>query len=470
MSHAPLMSLCLLAGPLLLGACKKQSASPAFKAETEQERAQSIESAFVANDSTGGSAIAPDSPEFRALDEVVANIGRSNRKADHKRVRALVSPEAMVRHLEQKNYVEFKSVSERTSFMAGFEKGLMKSFAQLAFDDHKLVRAEMLAPRQAVVFVRINDEEMGIVTKQRWWLIQEEGGWKLYDFEDVDGGIRGSTMMGAMLSGMKGGKEPWIEPLLNLVRAGQSEVAVLDQLTSGRTHAEEILKHNPPDEVQNMARITISGALIADQEFEEALKQFEEMDKSANPSPVRHYMRGSALSGLGRQDEALAAYEAYAKELGWDSDVYESVADIHLEKGNKALAYENALKGLADNKNSTACLSLAAVSAEPGQLPDLVRHFQATSDPEVAYEEAIDHAVFVEDLPRARALLGLLKTALPKSDLIEIYESDLADQERAAKEEAESDGMLGGEGGAIIGELKPGDTPEEPEEETPGEE
>jgi tetratricopeptide (TPR) repeat protein len=426
---------------------------------------------LLANDATGGSAIAPDSAEFRALGDAVANIGRSNRKADEKRVRALVSPEAMVRHLEQRKFVEFKSAAERASFMTGFEKGVMKSFKQLAFDEHKMVRAEMLAPGQAMVFIRLHDEEMGIVTKQRWWLVQEEGTWKLYDFEDVDGGIRGSTMMGAMLSGMKGGKEPWVDPLLSLARSGQGEDAVLDQLANGRTHAEEILKHDAPEEVRNMARITITGALIADQKFEETLKYFEEMDKSANPSPVRHYMRASALAGLGRQDEALAAYEAYAKELGWDSDVYESVANIHFEKGNKVLAFENALKGVSDNKNSTACLSLAAVAAGPGQLRELAKHFEATSDPEVAYEEAIDHAVFVEDLPRARALLGLLKTSLPKSDLIEVYESDLADREWEREREAPE--MPAGEGGAIIGgvidELKSGSAGE-PEAEEPEEE
>lgn len=470
MNRVSLISLCLLTAPLLLGGCKKKTAPAAFKGETEQERAQSIQSAFVSKDATGAGAIAPDSAEFRALDEVVTNIGRGNRKSDAKRVRDCISPDAMVRHLEEKKLASFKSKAERAGFMTGFEKGLMSSFSQLVFDQHKLVRAEMIAPGQAMVLLRLHDEEMGVVTKQRWWLVQEEGGWKLYDFEDLDGATRASTLMGAMFAGMKGGKEPWVDPLLKLIKTSQGEGDVLEQVSNGRTYAEEILKNNAPEEVQSMARITITGAMFAEQEFEEALKQLAEMDKISNPSPVRHYMRAGAFAALGREDEALAAYEAYAKELGWDFDVHEMVASIHFSKGNKALAYEHAMKGLADNKDATACLSLAAVTATPDQVPGLVKYFETTSDPEVAYEEAIDHAFMEEDLPRARDLLELLKTSLPKSDLVEVYESDLAEAEKEAKEGAEAgpDAEMDeeeGEGGAIIGaalgaavgEIQPGE-------------
>lgn len=427
MKSRPLLGLLALA-TFAATSCKKKDSGIVATAETEEKRSESIEAAFVNSDGGGSGTIAADRPEFRELDGFFGTLGAAARKSDRGAYFEHLSANAMVRYLETKGLAKMKSEGERKSLEKGIEQGLTNSMPRMAFDRHVLVRVEETAPGQVVAFTRNYDQEMEVVTKMRWWLVKEKGGWKVYDFEDLDQGLRTSSLLGAALSGMIGGElPPWMENFGKISR-GLSAVNgenMLEELGKLQVEAEKMLKHSLPPEIEAFARTMKVSAMLANEDFSGGLSELEKMEKLPNPSPMLHFQKGSALAALRRPAEARAAYTAYAEELGWDGDVHEMVADTYLSEGKKKEALDHALKGLADQKDSMGCLSTAVVASGPAEVVALKGHFAAHSDPETAYDAAITYAIEMEDLEVGRATLAMLKEAKPDSELIEMYEGRL---------------------------------------------
>lgn len=437
MNTRSLLGLLALA-TLAVTSCKKKDTGIVATHETEEKRSESIEAAFVKSEAGGSGTIAADRPEFRELDEFFAKLGKAARNSDRGVYFSSMSADAMVRYLETNGSVKFKRDSERKALTQGMERGLTNSMSNMAFDRHVLVRLEETAPGQVVAFTRTYDDRMEVVSKFRWWLVKENGAWKVYDFEDLDQGLRTSTLMGAAVAAIAGGSTPpWLDNFQK-ISAGMNDVDsenALEKLADLQKEAEAMLKDNPPAEIEAFARLMLVSGMLANEDFTGGLAELEKLEKLPNRSPMVHYQKGSALAALERPTEARAAFEAYAAELGWDRDVHEMMADSFLSEGKKKEALEHALKGLADDKNSTGCLATASVAAGAAEVPSLKKHFDANSDPEAAYDAAITYAIEMEDPEVGRAVLALLKEAKPDSELIEFHEGELTEDGGEMEEE-----------------------------------
>ena len=54
-----------------------------------------------------------------------------------------------------------------------------------------------LTGQEAVVIVRHQDAQ-GNPLRFRWWLTKRTGAWQIYDFQDLDAGLRLSTLVGSL--------------------------------------------------------------------------------------------------------------------------------------------------------------------------------------------------------------------------------------------------------------------------------
>ncbi len=428
--------LLLLACSAILPSCKKSSPKITQVPESESQRSEAVKAAFLEGDPAAGNRIDPGKPEFAEVDAFLAKLGAAARKKDHPTYRDCLSVDAMVRNLEAKGMVSFKYRRERADFIKGAESSIGKSMGTMAFDSHTVARLEEIAPNQMMAFTRAFNDDMKIVVKMRWWLLKEEGEWKIYDFEELTQGARASTLMGAMIVGTKGKKKVWIEPMLEMSRMlqGMNSDNVLEQLASLRDLSEKVLNNSPPQEVEVFARHTLVTGMLAGDDAAAALIEIEKLEKLPNISPGVHFMKGCALSATDKQAEARAAFERYVDLLGWDCDAHEMMADSYLAEGKQDEALDQALKGLADQKDATGCLATAAVAAGAERLGELEKYFDASSDPEAAYEAVIDYALEREDVEIGKAVLALLKKKYPVSDLVETYQEIFAEGDEVQEE------------------------------------
>jgi len=413
-----------------LPSCKKKSGPPiSVPHETEVQRTESVKAAFVDSPAAGGKVIDPSRPEHAELDAFFTKLGTAARKGDRKTYRECLSADAMIRHLEARGLVTFRTDRERASFLKGAEGSLGNSMNNMAFDRHVISRIEEIAPNQVMAFTRTFNNELQITIKMRWWLVKDAGAWRVYDLEELSQGTRASTMMGALVGGRTGKPEPWLAPFEQLAKSMQdlSGDNMLEKFMELETHAEKVLKKSPPEEIEIIARHLLVSGRLTNGDAEGALEEIGKLEKMTNVTPGLHLEKAAAFVALEKPVEARAAIQAYVDILGWDSDVHEMMADAYISEGNKKDALDHALKGLADHKDALGCLASAAVASGAGGVGDLAKHFDATQDSEAAYETAIDYSLEVEDEAVAKALVGMLKAKHPKSDLVEVYEDILSE-------------------------------------------
>jgi hypothetical protein len=432
--------LLALACATVLPSCKKKN-DPGITVthETETQRSESVKAAFTEAPAAGGRTIDPSRPEYAELDAFFTKLGTAARKGDRKAYGECISADAMIRHLEAKGMVSFRTDRERAAFLKGAEGSMGDSMSNMAFDRHILSRIEEISPTQVMVFTRTYDKGLQVIIKMRWWLVKADGAWRAYDFEELSQGIRASTMMGAVVGGMKGTPEPWVVPFTELAKSMQNLAGdnMLEKLEQMEEHAGKVVKESPPQDIEIVARQMLVAGKMGNGDAEGALKEIETLEKMSNVSPGLQFQKGGALIALEKPAEARVAFQAYADALGWDSDAHEMMADAYMAEDNKKDALDHALKGLADHKDALGCLATAAVASGASEVGKLSKHFDATEEPESAYEAAIDYALEIEDEEVAKALVGMLKTKLPKSDLVEIYEEILSESPDEEMEEEE---------------------------------
>jgi tetratricopeptide (TPR) repeat protein len=432
--------LLALACATALPSCKKKN-DPGITVthETETQRSESVKAAFTEAPPAGGKIIDSSRPEHAELDAFFTKLGTAARDGDGKTYGECISADAMIRHLEAKGMLSFRSDRERAAFLRGAEGSMGGSMSNMAFDRHVLSRVEELSPTQVMVYTRTYDKDLQVIVKMRWWLVKENATWRAYDFEELSQGIRASTMMGAVVGGMKGKPEPWVAPFTELAKSMQnlSGDNMLEKLEQMEEHAGKVLKQSPPQEIEIVARQMLVTGKMGNGDAEGALEEIEKLEKMANVSPGLHFQKGGALIAMEKPAEARAAFQAYADALGWDSDAHEMMADAYMAEDNKKDALDHALKGLADHKDALGCLATASVASEASEVGKLSKHFDATEEPESAYETAIDYALESEDEEVAKALVVMLKAKLPKSDLVEVYEEILSESPEEEMEEEE---------------------------------
>ena len=299
----------------------------------------------------------------------------------------------------------------------------------MAFDQHKIQLVEKLDDDQVLVYTRLYDNEIGVVSQMRWWLLETEEGWRAFDWEYLSVSLRTVSLMATLLkSGLGGTPEPWIDDFISASHMTQS--LVLDSPESFeelREPFEKLRRHKLPKDIASYASMIMVSIHQANDRAEEALAELNDAKAKEIAGPLSHYQMGSILADLEKHTEALEHYTNHTDKFGFDSNIYELIADSQLALEDFEKARESALAGLTDNPSSLGCLITLVAATPPAEIIDSAfsEKFAATQDSEGSYETALDYLLDLEDPERALGLFALLKKNHPDSDLIEYYEEEL---------------------------------------------
>jgi tetratricopeptide (TPR) repeat protein len=323
---------------------------------------------------------------------------------------------------------------EREAFRKGFEDGIVRSgnlFQQIAWDSHRIRRVEEIVDGRLLVYVRHYDNEINVTHNIRWWLLPDgDGGWKAYDFEDVSFGLSAVGLMGSLArNALAADPVPWVEQVVRLGRTMQDWDPDDEAGTAALTALlDEIGTQDMPLEFRRYVSVVRATFHLQRGDPSASIRELDAAIQAGHAGLQHDYVRGQAMLSARRYEDALSALQRYADQVGWDSDVLEAVSDAHLMLGNRELAREAALRGLADNPSAVHCLASLAAASEVDQIrqPSFREHFHRSGMADTGYEVALDYLLDLERLPQAHALFARFKEDFPDHPLLSFYTEELS--------------------------------------------
>lgn len=399
---------------------------------TEQnpgDRQDSLKKAFAEGAEVTGDKKAYFGIAEKHFAKLIHGLENKNGKA----IAELFDAEMMTRCIDTRGLYKFSSEQQIRAEGRGLKLSLPGVFLKLAnnlnVERGKVVNVDVVNDSQIIVYSRMFCDEEGTSSKYRWWMVKTgEGKWVFYDYEDLDESMRFSTLVGIAVAEAAGGdasKLPWMSDY-KLMQQQMMSGDVESLLVS----VDKVLKYKIPAVYEANTRMYKAAALGAVERYEDGIKQLDTV-ATLLPDSVSHlYMKATYLSALDRDDEALKAFDEYVAVLGWDSDVHELVADIYIARGDMEKAEEHWKKGLADNPNAYGCMATAADGLPDERKEELVAYLEAAKYKAKAYENVLAYLFDLENLERAKWLVGVMKTNLKdEKDLIERCEAYLKELE-----------------------------------------
>lgn len=411
--------------------------TPTVVEEGDEEREQSIREAFA-----GSRGEAPaDAVDEALVAELTAFFHRLRGaldSADQNRIEELFSTDATLRYAEEAGLVDLGSISvlERVQFKRGFRSGFLDGICSapefLTFDeDFELVRVEPIRDGEVVVFFRATNSHLQVTKKMRYWLIRSgQGDWTAYDFEDLDAGMRLSALMGVTMQAANESPD-WLDDFVELGPAVRRLFGDDPQeaIVSLQEHGGALVASEAPALVRAFGHQMLSTAFLVEGEFGAALEQADRALALDDEAPVLVFMRGNCLTNLGRYEEALEAFRSYARDLGYDSDLYEFMAVCHLGLDEPIHGRRMAEEGLALSRLAYGCMACLAVCLADNEVGEIEPYLSALSPEEhlVAYEVILDFTLQEGAKAAFQWTQVRLEWEFPEHELVAHYREASAD-------------------------------------------
>jgi tetratricopeptide (TPR) repeat protein len=183
----------------------------------------------------------------------------------------------------------------------------------------------------------------------RFWMRQAATGWKIYDFETVDGGPRSSQAIAAAIAA---GASALSAPAWAAYVPRFSAIYSLLAHKEFETARAEILKLDHagfPPQYEAM-RLTVKGMLYARTgEPAKALLLYDKAQSVRSDLPGLHLLRAGCYNALGQHEKALASARLHLDLFGDDAKAYVEIGRAYEGMGYPEVAVQAYERGLADD-------------------------------------------------------------------------------------------------------------------------
>ena len=413
---------------------------PSDFSESDQDRDRSIEAAFAPSaEGTPSRDVSDNEALSSEVNEYFLQLQKAFADTDTKRLAELIWIEGMLLNAENQGLLDIPSGFQRRNFFKGANQGFEKTSRTMAqsmgFEEHRLHLIEEIKEGEVIAYVRFWHPELLTFTRLRWWLIRNpDGGWRAYDFEDLDQGFRTSTMMGVLGSGALN-KAPWVDSATQLVQSVQLALSTGDFSSKNlNKNIQAVLNSSAPDALKEIAYTYEYVVHSYEGETEKALVSIDKLEALSPESPFTLYARGVCYFDLGEYEKTIEHITKYAGRLGWDADTCDYVSFSHFALDDNEKAVEFAKRGLEDLPESADCLIDLALALPAEQISQLGDYLSKTADPEDHYTTILDFCLGEGYEEQAVSVFKLLRKELPDSDLIKEYEPEFegVDLDKAA--------------------------------------
>ena len=294
------------------------------------------------------SAVSPDvaPPDRVAIEAAFVRLGAAVRSGDSRGAAAVLDTDRMTIEMEGLPGVPRFTRRSRSEFSRGLGIGFGSSLASdlklIGWARHRMGSVKRIGSDDAMAYIRHYSDD-GTPCDVRWWWHKSAGGWRAYDYEQLFWGNR--LTRGVSLALCQNGNAvppPWLKHLDTLQNAmdaiaqddpdaadkalaameGQSLPA---EIEAARLFAKGRAQFLRKDYQGAVASYAASAALRPDSpetdssraaahnwldEHAEALKYAKRVEAAVGTDSNLMMIEGYSLEGLGRLDEACAAYRA----------------------------------------------------------------------------------------------------------------------------------------------------------------
>ncbi|MEZ0266386.1 MAG: hypothetical protein ACAI43_16780 [Phycisphaerae bacterium] len=383
--------------------------------------------------------VALNSPEAKGikagLDAYTAAIARK----DYTGAADRIDTGRMIEEIEASGLAKGMRAGERRGFEQGMKKSLANTLSQpyngLAVTSIEPKKIRMLpSGTEAVVYMKARHPLLGAL-KYRWWMINKGGQWRMYDLEDLDGGIRISTLMGGMLAGgLAGGPPAWVNQapqIQQMIQAmGSGDIDKTEQIVAGLENV------GFPTPIKALVMMCKGVTRAARNDHNGALAIYDKAEQLQPDLVAVHSLRADSYNELGKHKEAEASCRKYLDLLGEDCKTLVSLGKALEKQGKKTEALDAYTRACDDEPtDADAALAYANFAAADRMGDATTRLAKALAGQEDAAATATAMADAMTTAPPAEALVAAYKKTKP------------ADRATAAKLEAKAAGLKRGGGG-----------------------
>jgi predicted Zn-dependent protease len=314
------LGLCAVLGVLVIAVLAvRRAASPpplARVQENKDEQRQEVRQALGKQQPLTEKELAQE------LKPLFEDLGGALAAANADRIMARFDVERMTDELGPLAGLPAPTTRQWRDFTQGLRQGLANSLtrpgAPLAWKASEIRSVKKLNDDEAVVIVR-HQHPNGNTLKMRWWVSRRSGGWKVYDMEDLNLGMRLSVLGASAAAQALDNHSDTMRALKTLTQALQA--AGQQDLDGAEKKLRQIEGVRLPAQF-DAVRLLLAGALRLQRG--QAAAALEALDKAhaLRPDmPALDFLKGRAFNQLGQWDRALKHLEAYRDLIGEDAEV-----------------------------------------------------------------------------------------------------------------------------------------------------
>ena len=265
-------------------------------------------------------------------------LGAALKKEDAARVASHFDADRMIDEFIAQDLLPADFVRNRHELTGQLQRNLAPSFQRntnLRWDDSEIRDVKKLEGadpgfNEATVIVRHRHPE-GFFLRIRWWVTKRQGTWRLYDLEDLDTGLRTSSLPGT-LKEVAAGQAHEVTRALPLLGQAIADVTVHNDPVGADQKLAQIAEVKLPRKI-DAARHMITARLRAEQgRNEEALRHADQALELNPEMHVLNLIRGIAFNNQKQWDKALEHLKTYETLLGEDAPVCSQIGIALQEK------------------------------------------------------------------------------------------------------------------------------------------
>lgn len=362
--------------------------------ELPEQRQQEVVQAFQ------GEPAPLDEETTASLKELFDGLGAAFQKRDGNALIGHFDLDRMLDEFLAQGTVPPHLRGQRDSFIRGMRTGLQRGLTQNAalMQWHVTeIRSAKKLPNGDLVVIARHRDDANLRVKMRWWVTRRGNAWRVYDYEDLDMGMRASALFGAIAAFPHGDILRMARDVQVLQEAMVAIVSQEDADTAARK-LQRIAGTQFPKPLEAVREVVAALVHNSKRDYQQALDALDRANRIMPDMPLVDFLKGTVCNSLGRHDQALTHLTAYQKLLGDDASLclQLGLALHHLERYAEAQAQYR--KALDDDPTSVdAYLNLVRALGEKDMHDDLGPRFVKLGDHVKNFEAVAEECAKYQD-------------------------------------------------------------------------
>ncbi|MBT5018854.1 MAG: hypothetical protein HON04_08905 [Planctomicrobium sp.] len=400
----------------LMTGCSKQ---PTITQESTTEKHEEVTQSF------GQDAIVDSEVNLEEIQSFMEQLGRDIKSGEVDKLTRSLDIRLMMSSLKQQGMIPKQFNVLDPEFLKMMNKKMATRLSDpltgWTWERVEVRSVRKISDDEVVCYCRSWDTD-GIPMKWRWWLMKSSQSWKVYDVENLDVGIRFSTIMATTFQAA-GNSSLNLSELQSLV--GAFQLVAEGRLDEALAQLDLVKDVKFPPLFDSMRWMGYAVVYQEQGEPEEAILAAKKAIELNSDSPIMHLLAAKSYNLMGEYESAIKEIDFYAQKLAKDSSYHLMRGDAFQGLGETDKAIEAYQAGVKDDPLSGDNI-YGLIQTLPKDQDDLIIESieKLTDKPE--WFVGMCQISFDEETPATlERLIRVFKEVIPDDDNIEFYENEL---------------------------------------------